>query len=99
MMDPNQVAESDTHDRPSVLFYTKPGCHLCDDVLAQLHKMQIEVDFHVVERNIELSQDDFERYQHLVPVLDIPGSELLYPPHDINVIRQAIDAATPDTRD
>jgi hypothetical protein len=73
-----------------VTLYTKPGCHLCENLLASLRAMQIEMDFQIVERNIELDSNDFERFRHLVPVLEVPGCGLLFPPHDSNAIRQAI---------
>ena len=77
-----------------VTLYTKPGCHLCDDLLAPLHAMQADIDFQIVERNIEDNPDDFDRFQYLVPVLDVPGSGLLFPPHDMNNVRQTIGAAS-----
>lgn len=76
-----------------VTFYTKAGRHLCDDLLASLRAMQADMDFRIMERNIESDSDDFARFQYLVPVLDVPGSGHLLPPHDMNAIQQTISAA------
>ena len=76
-----------------VVLYTKAGCHLCDDLLAQLHAMQQSLEFTVVERDIEDDAEDFARFQYLIPVLDVPGAELLCPPHDAGHVRETVAAA------
>lgn len=76
-----------------VTLYTKPGCHLCDDLLAELHEWQSGLSFTVAERNIDADPADFERFRHLIPVLDVPGAGLLYPPHDLSAVRDAIASA------
>ena len=59
-----------------VLVYTKPGCHLCDDMLdllrAVLRGSGVEVD----ERNIVVDLDTYDRYKHDIPVLTIDGREV-----------------------
>ncbi len=59
-----------------VLIYTKPGCHLCDDMLDLLHAALRGTGTAVTERNIALDLDDFERYKHDIPVLVIDGREV-----------------------
>ena len=61
---------------PRVLVYTKPGCHLCDDMLDLLHFALRGRGESVTERNIALDLDDFERYKHDIPVLVIDGREV-----------------------
>lgn len=73
--------------------YTKPGCHLCDLLKADLAGLQREISFTVVERNIEADPADYERFRYLIPVLAV-GETLLYPPHDLMQVRRALlDAA------
>lgn len=59
-----------------VVLYSKPGCHLCDDMQAQVHRALQGTGVSVAERNITLSLDDFVRYQNDIPVLAIDGREV-----------------------
>lgn len=76
-----------------VTLYSKPDCHLCHELKADLLSMQGEFGFTLWERNIEENTDDFARYQALIPVLDIEGGTLLYPPHDWVQVYNALQAA------
>ncbi len=73
-----------------ITLYNKPACHLCTEVKADLLVLQDEIDFVIVERNIEADPADFERFRYLIPVLDIEGGEVLYPPHTFYVLRNAL---------
>jgi hypothetical protein len=59
-----------------VVLYSKPGCHLCEDMHAQLRRALHGTGVAVAERNIALNVDDFVRYQHDIPVLAIDGREV-----------------------
>jgi glutaredoxin len=61
---------------PRLLVYTKPGCHLCDDMLDLLRVTLRGSGESLTERNIALDLDDFERYKHDIPVLVIDGREV-----------------------
>lgn len=76
-----------------VTLYSKPGCLLCDELKTLLQELQSEVEFVLTERNIEDDADDFARYRYLIPVLDIEGDVLLYPPHTWDSVRTAFLAA------
>jgi glutaredoxin len=65
-----------------VTLYSRPGCHLCEDLKSELARLQPAAHFVLVERNIDDDADDKARYQYLIPVLDIEGGPLLFPPHD-----------------
>ncbi len=56
-----------------VLIYTKPGCHLCDDMLDLLEAALRGTGIGIAERNIALDLDDYEKYKHDIPVLMIDG--------------------------
>ena len=75
-----------------VTLYTKPGCHLCDELKADLLALQTEMNFVVVERNIEEDRQDFARFRYLIPVVDIEGGPVLYPPHTQHSVRQALES-------
>jgi hypothetical protein len=76
-----------------VTLYTKPSCHLCEDLLADLHQVRVSLQFDIVERNINDHADDFERFQYLIPVLGLPDGTLLFPPHDLGQVRETISSA------
>ncbi|MEZ4683947.1 MAG: glutaredoxin family protein [Caldilineaceae bacterium] len=76
-----------------VVLYSKPDCHLCETVKADLLSLQSKIGFTVLERNIEEDPDDFLRFRYLIPVLDIEGESLLYPPHTWYSVYQALQAA------
>jgi glutaredoxin len=59
-----------------ILLYTKPGCHLCEDMLDLLHAALRGTGLAVSERNIGMDLDDYERYKHDIPVLMIDGREV-----------------------
>lgn len=59
-----------------VVLYSKPGCHLCEDMHAQLRRALEGTGIAVAERNITQNLDDFVRYQHDIPVLAIDGREV-----------------------
>lgn len=78
-----------------ITLYTKPNCSLCDDLMADLVWLQRELDFTVASRDITSDPKLREKFQYLVPVLEIGG--IYYnPPHDLLETRQRIIAAVRD---
>ena len=73
-----------------VTLYTKPGCSLCDELKPMLWELEEQLGFTLVERNIETSSADNDRFRYLIPVVDIEGGSLLYPPHDWNTLQTAL---------
>ena len=73
-----------------VTLYTKADCPLCADLKADLVALQAEIALHLIERDIEADAEDFRRFRYLIPVLDIEGGDLLYPPHHWNAVRSAL---------
>ncbi len=61
---------------PRVLLYTKPGCHLCDDMRDLVRAVLRDSGVVVAERNIALDLDEYDRYKHDIPVLMIDGLEV-----------------------
>jgi hypothetical protein len=75
------------------ILYSKPGCHLCDELKVKLLALQQELNFNIVERNIEENLAHWEQFRYLIPVLDIEGGPVLYPPHSWDTLRRAIQNA------
>ncbi len=59
-----------------VVLYSKPGCHLCEDMHALVCRALAGTGVAVTERNIALNLDDYARYRHDIPVLAIDGREV-----------------------
>ena len=60
-----------------LILYTKPGCHLCEQVEAHLLTLQSEFRFEWERRDITLDPALYERYRHAIPVVAIDGREVL----------------------
>ena len=56
--------------------YSKPGCHLCEDVRALLDELQPDYRFAIEEIDITADADTLERYRHEIPVLLRDGKEV-----------------------
>ncbi len=56
-----------------VLVYTKNGCHLCDEVKAQLESLQQRYPFELREQNIVEDAEIYERFKDEIPVIFING--------------------------
>ena len=72
-----------------IILYTKPGCHLCDGVLEDLRLLGYEMDLIVETVDITSAPALLERFQTLIPVVDVDGGPLLTPPITIRRLREA----------
>ena len=54
---------------PTLTLYSRIGCHLCDDMQAQLQRLQSQMSFEIAV--IDIDEDDVlrERFNEKVPVL------------------------------
>ena len=59
--------------------YTRPGCHLCDEAVGELRRLQAAQP-HELEL-VDISADDElqQRYGERIPVLEIDGREYSAP--------------------
>lgn len=60
-----------------VVIYTRPGCHLCSEALAEAERLIAGHPIALREVNIELDDELHRRYLELIPVIEIDGSERL----------------------
>jgi glutaredoxin len=56
-----------------VVIYSKPDCHLCDDVKVQLARLRESLEFDLREVNILESAEAFAKYEYEIPVVFING--------------------------
>ena len=58
-----------------LILYTKPGCHLCDEMKQEIHRAGCAELYSLDEVNIETDGDLLARYRYEIPVLLIDGVE------------------------
>lgn len=80
-----------------VLLYSKPDCHLCDVVKADLLDLASQIGFVLRVQDIQEDPALVDRFRYLIPVVDIENGPLLYPPIDFLTLHQALVAAKRDT--
>lgn len=53
---------------PTLILYSKPGCHLCEGLQEKLEQIQ-DLDFQLEIRDITTQANWFTAYQYEIPVL------------------------------
>ena len=54
---------------PRVTFYTKAGCHLCNEAREMLDEIAAHKDYELTEIDIRTHPDIFETYRYRIPVI------------------------------
>ncbi len=78
---------------PRIVLFTKPGCHLCDDMREQLDLALRGTSVHVDEVDIAGDLDVYMRYRHDIPVLLVDGREVARHRITDETLREALLAA------
>lgn len=60
----------------NVTFYTKAGCHLCDNARDALDEIATHTSYELTEIDIRSDSALFERYRYRIPVILINGKEV-----------------------
>jgi glutaredoxin len=60
----------------TLTLYSKPQCHLCEDLRTQLDELQPEYGFTLEEIDITRDADLFGQYRYAIPVLMKDGKEI-----------------------
>jgi glutaredoxin len=79
----------------TLTLYTKRDCHLCDEALALLSRLELELGFVVDEVDIGTDGELFRRYRNDVPVLALDGEVLLSAPLAEREVRCALACSLP----
>ena len=72
-------------DKPHVIIYSRPGCHLCDEAKAAITTAGCSNQFVLDEINIESDPELLDKYRYDIPVITIDGVESFIhrvPPRD-----------------
>ena len=59
-----------------VTVYSRPDCHLCEEAIATLRRLQGELGFRLTERDIDADEALQRAYFERVPVIALDGEEL-----------------------
>ena len=62
---------------PQVTFYTKAGCHLCEDARAMLDEIAAQTAYTLTEIDIRSHLALFERYRYRIPVIVLDETILI----------------------
>jgi glutaredoxin len=73
-----------------VVLYTRPGCHLCEQVEGWL--LEAGVSWQPVDITADAAL--FERYRDRIPVIDVEGREALSAPITRADVRRAMRGAS-----
>ncbi len=65
------VAETQNEDTFDVTFYTKAGCHLCEEALDMLEDIAALTTYTLTEVDIRSDPAIFEKYRYRIPVIII----------------------------
>lgn len=57
--------------QPKVTFYTKAGCHLCEEARDMLDDVAALTPYELTEIDIRKDPDIFEKYRYRIPVIII----------------------------
>jgi glutaredoxin len=79
-----------------VTLYSRPGCHLCDEVRAAIQARRGELpDFELEEVNIERDPKLHARYLERIPVLEVEGQVICELHLDLPRLRSRLDTVSP----
>ncbi|SDO03842.1 Glutaredoxin-like domain [Psychrobacillus sp. OK028] len=73
-----------------IKFYTRPGCHLCDDARLMLKLVREDVEFEINEINIEKDDALHEKYMLMIPVIELEDKIIQYGQVDYATILEAL---------
>jgi len=76
----------------TVVVYSRPGCHLCEEAISQivaLHEQGYRFELHEVD--IESHDLLLRRYLERIPVVEVDGAEVSELVLDRDVVRAKLD--------
>ena len=77
-------------DAPHVIFYTKPGCHLCEEARLEIARAACRDLYTYVEVDINSDPELLRRYGWDIPVVLINGTHAFKHRLDAEEFRRAI---------
>jgi glutaredoxin len=71
------VSRAREPERTRVTFYTKAGCHLCDEARDMLDDIAAQSTYELTEIDIRSNPQLFEQYRYRIPVIIVDDDRLL----------------------
>jgi glutaredoxin len=62
---------------PQVTFYTKAGCHLCEEAREMLDDIAAQTDYELTEIDIRTDSEIFDQYRYRIPVIIVNSDTML----------------------
>jgi antitoxin component YwqK of YwqJK toxin-antitoxin module/glutaredoxin len=78
---------------PCVILFSKPDCHLCDDVKKTLDEVGRELLFSLQVIDISKDEARYSRYRHEIPVVALNGKEIFKHRVDMKTLREFLKKA------
>jgi hypothetical protein len=75
-----------------ITLYSKPDCHLCEEALTVLLKVQSELPFELSEQDITADEDLHRAYFERIPVATLDGEELFEYFVDEAILRERLES-------
>ncbi|HLI88429.1 MAG TPA: glutaredoxin family protein [Ktedonobacteraceae bacterium] len=60
-----------------MVFYTKAGCHLCEEARDMLDDIAAQTAYELTEIDIRSDQEIFDRYRYRIPVIIIDETTVI----------------------
>ncbi len=83
---------------PQVTFYTKAGCHLCEDARAMLDEIAAQTAYTLTEIDIRSDLALFEEYRYRIPVIVIDETILIEGRIDYSELAYALGSTAESTQ-
>lgn len=71
------VTKSQDHSAFEVIFYTKAGCHLCEEAQDMLEDIAALTTYKLTEIDIRSDPAIFEKYRYRIPVIMINNDTIV----------------------
>ena len=84
--------------RPVVTLYGRDGCHLCDEALAVLRRLERSLGFGVEVVDIEGDEELLGRYVFAIPVIAVGEREVARAPITAATLEDGLRAALAESR-
>ena len=88
------LAPSSCDTSPVLTLLVREGCHLCEDMAAQLHELLPKDSFRLERVDIDLDPGLREQHNVRVPVLMLAGEELCHHFLDLQAVREGLAGYT-----
>ena len=79
-----------------VTFYTKAGCHLCEDAREMLDDIAIQIPYVLTEIDIRSDLTLFEQYRYRIPVIIIDETLVIEGRIEYSDLAKAFDDTNED---